>query len=129
MPSPPRVSRHVPLRHATRSGPMGRPAAVPPRAQPLSRRIDSMTPRPFFGSSQGLGPAGPRLVLISYHFLPAQTAGALRWEKLCHYASERGWAMDVVTLDPSSLSILDTSRMATLPPGIRVYGIADPTLP
>jgi glycosyltransferase involved in cell wall biosynthesis len=69
------------------------------------------------------------LLLISYHFTPAQTAGALRWEKFCCYASERGWAMDIVTLAPSNLSVLDTSRLMTLPPATRVYGIEDPLLP
>ena len=88
-----------------------------------------MTLRPFFESPGTSESLELRLLLISYHFAPAQTAGALRWEKFCHFASERGWAMDVVTLDPSSLSVLDTSRLTTLPAGIRVYGIEDPLLP
>jgi glycosyltransferase involved in cell wall biosynthesis len=88
-----------------------------------------MTLRPFFESPGNPEATESRLLLISYHFTPAQTAGALRWEKFCHYASERGWAMDVVTLDPSSLSVLDMSRLTMLPPAIRVYGIEDPMLP
>ena len=84
--------------------------------------------RPFFESPGDLRSSQPRLLLISYHFPPSQTAGALRWEKFPHYAAERGWAMDVVTLHPSSLSNLDTSRLAALPAGIRVYGVPDPVL-
>jgi glycosyltransferase involved in cell wall biosynthesis len=84
--------------------------------------------RPFFESPKRLGSSEPRLLLISYHFPPAQTAGALRWEKFSQYAAERGWAMDVVTLHPSSLSMLDVSRLATLPADIRAYGVPDPAL-
>ena len=84
--------------------------------------------RPFFESPTSLASSEPRLLLISYHFPPAQTAGALRWEKFSQYAAERGWAMDVVTLDPSSICIRDMGRLATLPAGIRVYGIPDPVL-
>jgi hypothetical protein len=69
-----------------------------------------------------------RLLLISYHFPPAQTAGALRWEKLSHYAAEHGWAMDVVTLHPASLVSADATRLEGLPAGIRVYGIPDDRL-
>jgi glycosyltransferase involved in cell wall biosynthesis len=83
---------------------------------------------PFFESPESLEASQRRLLLISYHFPPAQTAGALRWEKFSHYAAERGWAMDVVTLHPSSLSILDTSQLATLPAGMRVYGVPDRVL-
>src|SRR5439155_2625312 len=39
--------------------------------------------------------------------------------------ADRGWAMDVVTLHPSSLSTRDMSRLDELPAGIRVYGIPD----
>jgi glycosyltransferase involved in cell wall biosynthesis len=70
----------------------------------------------------------PRLLLISYHFPPAQTAGALRWEKFSRYAAERGWAMDVVTLHPASLSRRDASRVIDLPAGMRVYGVHEPVL-
>ena len=81
--------------------------------------------RPFFESPTPLAASEPRLLLISYHFSPAQTAGALRWEKFSQYAADRGWAMDVVTLHPSSLSTRDMSRLDELPAGIRVYGIPD----
>jgi glycosyltransferase involved in cell wall biosynthesis len=84
--------------------------------------------RPCFESPVGLTSPELRLLLISYHFPPAQTAGALRWEKFSQYAAERGWAIDVVALHPSGLPKPDTSRLATLPAGIRVYGIPDPML-
>lgn len=81
--------------------------------------------RPLFENGQVCAGPGRRLLLISYHFAPAQTAGALRWEKFSRYAIDRGWTLDVVMLHPSNLSVLDTTRLATLPPGIRVYGVPD----
>src|SRR3989442_673661 len=84
--------------------------------------------RPFFESPKRLGSSRPRLLLISYHFSPAQTAGALRWEKFSQYAAERGGPMDVGTLHPSSLSMLDVSQLATLPADIRAYGVPNPVL-
>lgn len=64
-----------------------------------------------------------RLLLISYHFPPGQAAGALRWEKLAGFAVERGWGVDVVTLDPASLAAPDWTRQEALPAGIAVYGV------
>ena len=49
--------------------------------------------RPFFESPTPLAASEPRLLLISYHFSPAQTAGALRWEKFSQYAADRGSAL------------------------------------
>lgn len=69
-----------------------------------------------------------RLLLISYHFPPAQTAGALRWRKLVRYAFERGFCVDVITLDPAGLGSRDDASLADLPEGIRLYGVADPEL-
>jgi glycosyltransferase involved in cell wall biosynthesis len=42
---------------------------------------------------------GRRLLLLSYHFPPGQAAGALRWQKLSRIAIERGWQVEVVTLE------------------------------
>src|SRR3989442_15204150 len=64
-----------------------------------------------------------RLLLISYHFPPGQAVGALRWEKLAGFAAERGWGLDVVTLDPSALPDPDWTRVADLPSDTRVYGV------
>jgi len=63
----------------------------------------------------GVNRATHRLLLISYHFLPGQAAGALRWQKLAGYAAERGWGLDVITLEPE--------KPPELPAGTRVYGV------
>jgi glycosyltransferase involved in cell wall biosynthesis len=78
---------------------------------------------PFFQTDSLPTHARARLLLLSYHFPPSQSVGALRWEKLAQYAAERGWGMDVITLDPSSQRAPDASRMDGLPRGVRVYGI------
>ena len=82
---------------------------------------------PYFESAEPRSSA-PRLLLISYHFPPAPTVGAVRWEKFAHHAAERQWALDVVALQPSGLSSVDRDRLAALPAGIRVYGVPDETL-
>ncbi len=86
---------------------------------------DSAASAPFW-EKRGL-PAqdARRLLLISYHFPPDTTIGARRWEKLAHAVTERGWGMDVVTCQPSEI---DVKRLDSLPPGVRVFGIADPEL-
>jgi glycosyltransferase involved in cell wall biosynthesis len=70
-----------------------------------------------------------RLLLMSWHFPPGQGAGALRWQKLAALAAERGWALDVVTAHPDSLTSSDASRLRELPPGTRVFGIHPPARP
>ncbi|MDQ3699234.1 MAG: hypothetical protein M3373_14615, partial [Gemmatimonadota bacterium] len=81
-------------------------------------------PTPFFVAPGGGDRAtGERLLLVSDQFPPAQSAGALRWQKLSSYAAERGWTLDVVTRHPSTLARQDAARLAELPPGTRVYGI------
>ena len=77
---------------------------------------------PFF-MAPGVDSSARRLLLISWHFPPAQTAGALRWQKLAGHAARYGWQLDVVTADPSVLDSSDERRLAELPPGTRVYGI------
>jgi glycosyltransferase involved in cell wall biosynthesis len=66
-----------------------------------------------------------RLLLLSYHFPPASSAGALRWQKLARFAVEHGWALDVVTLAPADVATPDVSRLADLPGGTRVFGVAE----
>jgi glycosyltransferase involved in cell wall biosynthesis len=78
-------------------------------------------PAPFF-SAAGDGPAR-RLLLISPHFPPSDSAGALRWQKLATHAAERGWGLDVVTVAPSALRRGDTTRLEELPAGTRVFGV------
>jgi hypothetical protein len=70
----------------------------------------------------------PRLLLITYHFPPGQAAGALRWQKFVTQGAARGWAFDVITLDPASLDFADPSRLDQLPAGTRVFGIGSPRL-
>jgi glycosyltransferase involved in cell wall biosynthesis len=64
-----------------------------------------------------------RLLLISSHFPPARTAGSLRWQKMAQFIHERGWDLDVVTLDPACLAEQDPSRLAELPPGTRIFPV------
>ena len=81
----------------------------------------------FWGPARGT-PSRPRLLLISYHFPPGQSVGALRWQQLSSYAAEQGWELDVIALHPSSMAEPDMSRLARIPAGTRVYGILAPTL-
>lgn len=78
---------------------------------------------PFFDSGPTPAPRG-RLLLISYYFAPSSATGALRWQRMARFAAERGWGLDVVTLPPSSAHAADASRLAELPPGVRVFGVA-----
>lgn len=78
-------------------------------------------PNPFYATA-GAAPDTRRLLLLSYHFPPSEAAGALRWQKLAGEVAARGWALDVVTLDPSVLTTRDDRRMLDLPPGVRVFG-------
>ena len=85
-------------------------------------------PAPFFTSGGDAASAdvgtGRRLILISHHFPPGQSVGALRWQMMARYAAERGWGLDVVTLDPAShREGVDLSRLDELPPGVRVYTV------
>lgn len=84
--------------------------------------------RSFFDHAPDAPCERGRLLLISYHFPPGQAAGALRWRKLALYAFERGWGVDVITLDPADLGSRDDASLADLPEGIRVFGIPDPEL-
>jgi hypothetical protein len=83
-------------------------------------------PEPFF-VAPGAAP-GARLLLISYHFPPGTAVGGLRWQKFAAFAAERGWGLDVIAADPAQLPARDERRLAELPPGTRVYGVARPRL-
>ena len=85
---------------------------------------EARVPRPFFDRAQV--PASRRLLLISYHFSPSRAVGALRWQKLATHAAKRGYGLDVVTLDPSSLTECDAEGLHELPSGIRVFGVPLP---
>jgi glycosyltransferase involved in cell wall biosynthesis len=83
-------------------------------------------PECVFESSTPAACDAPRLLLITYHFPPGQAAGALRWEKFAIHGAARGWAFDVIALDPASLASADPSRLENLPPGTRIFGVDDP---
>ncbi|HXL07594.1 MAG TPA: hypothetical protein VN964_11770 [Gemmatimonadales bacterium] len=78
---------------------------------------------------QGARPEGRRLLLISYHFPPSREVGAVRWQRLAKYAVERGWELDVVTLDPASQVAPDWDALADLPARVNVYGVPQRALP
>jgi glycosyltransferase involved in cell wall biosynthesis len=88
----------------------------------IRRREQSATERPFFETAAAPATA-TRLLLVSPHFPPGQGAGALRWEKLTTHAAARGYAVDVITIDPPTLAEPDFSRLGTLPAGVRVFGV------
>jgi len=64
-----------------------------------------------------------RVLLVSHAFPPDSTIGALRWEKLTGYAAKRGWNLDVLMIDPSQSRVRDDSRLTSLPPGTRLFGV------
>jgi len=78
-------------------------------------------PQPFHQTAAA--PDRDRLLLISYHFPPGQATGALRWQRLSTFAAARGWALDVITLDPAHLGSTDPTRLAELPAGVRIFGV------
>lgn len=82
-------------------------------------------PLPFFAREPDTGTfsAAPRLLLVSYHFPPDIAVGGLRWQQLARYVVARGWGLDVITRDPSSLAVRDDGRLRCLPPNVRVYGV------
>lgn len=82
-----------------------------------------LDPAPDFGDAAPRPAPGGRLLLISFHFPPNTSAGALRWQKLARLAAGRGMALDVVTCDPAELPVADTARLADLPEGTRVFGV------
>lgn len=81
------------------------------------------SPVSFLARPPVSGFPGARLLLLSYHFPPGQSAGALRWQKLAAHAARRGWMLDVVTLEPGSLTDPDPERLRDLPDGIRLFGV------
>jgi hypothetical protein len=91
---------------------------------------------PFYSTPDSGDQARRRLLLLSYHFPPDGAVGARRWEKLAHYAAERGWGIDVVTRrdDPhegphsDGASPAELTRLKALPGGVRIYGVPLPIL-
>jgi glycosyltransferase involved in cell wall biosynthesis len=89
----------------------------------MGSRLRSARPHPFFGPSETPTSPGQRLLLITMAFPPDGSIGSLRWQKMSTYVGERGWGLDVVTVDPSCLQSADPSSLAELPTGTRVYGV------
>lgn len=92
----------------------------------LSRTSSFATPttalplRPVYAAPES-STSNRRLLLLTYHFPPSQAAGALRWQRMLPYAASRGWAADVITLDPSAVTPADPRRLEELPAGTRVF--------
>ncbi|HET7457252.1 MAG TPA: glycosyltransferase [Gemmatimonadaceae bacterium] len=83
-------------------------------------------PRPFHVVPPVGAPSARRLLLISQHFPPSHSVGALRWQMLAGYAAERGWGLDVVTLEPEAhVEGVDLARLADLPPDVRIYAVPE----
>ena len=61
----------------------------------------------------------PRLLLITYSFVPDALVGALRWQKLARHASDFGWGLDVITLSSRQFDRTDETALLDLPPDIR----------
>ena len=87
---------------------------------------DAHSPRP---RSKRVLDGDRRLLLITYHFPPSREVGAVRWQQFAKFAAERGWAIDVVTLDPADLPTSDGAAFAELPASVHTYGVSDPRLP
>lgn len=88
--------------------------------------------QPFFATDSSAS-ANRRLLLISYFFTPINVIGAIRWHRMVHEAAERGWAVDVVMVDPvraatvdaASTAAVDPDKLRDLPPGVTIYQVPD----
>jgi hypothetical protein len=67
--------------------------------------------------------ASRRLLLVTYAFPPDASVGALRWEMMLRFAAEFDWNADVLMMDPADSRDSDESRLASLPAGLRLFGI------
>ncbi len=65
-----------------------------------------------------------RLLLISYHFPPMESAGAVRWASMVRHAERFGYVVDVVTALPESWNEgTHSARLERLPEGTGVTGV------
>lgn len=86
-------------------------------------------PLPYFEAWRGEAtPTRARLLLVSPHFTPDASVGALRWERFAAHFAERGWKLDVLARDPSQLERAEPERLERLPTGTRAYGVGRPQL-
>jgi glycosyltransferase involved in cell wall biosynthesis len=85
---------------------------------------------PFFRTAPPDEARPRRLLLISYYFAPINVVGALRWQRLSAYAAARGWAIDVILVNPGNTPFAeDRGRLAELPSGTSLYTVPDTELP
>ena len=82
---------------------------------------------PFFESPPRVG--GRRLLLVSYHFPPDPNVGSLRWEMMLRHAAEDGWCADVLMMETGDGPQFEQSRLSSLPPGTRLFGVRLPGQP
>ena len=78
--------------------------------------------------ASGASPAGSkgRILLLSYHFPPGQTAGALRWQKMVEFVCDAGWEVDVVAREPNTAMDEDAwGDLEGLPSSVRFFGVED----
>ena len=80
------------------------------------------TPEPYF-STRRPDSERPRLLLISYHFPPRHSAGALRWRKFAPFLHGAGWDLDVLTTPPTRVS--SDGGLSELPPGVELYAVPE----
>jgi hypothetical protein len=66
-----------------------------------------------------------RLLLLSFHFPPAETAGSLRWQKLAEYLAENGWSLDVITNDVGVVPRSGQCALDDLPKSTRVFAVPE----
>lgn len=74
-------------------------------------------------------PGSRRLLLVSYHFPPDPNVGSLRWEMMLRHAAQYGWSADVLMMDIAGGGALENSRLDSLPPGTRLFGVRLPGQP
>lgn len=86
-------------------------------------------PLPYFEACSGDDiPTQSRVLLVSPHFPPDTSVGALRWEKFAVHFARYGWKLDVLARQPSQLDRSDPKRLESLPVGTRAFGVDQPPL-
>jgi glycosyltransferase involved in cell wall biosynthesis len=62
-------------------------------------------------SENRIAPEGPKILLISYHFPPDASVGAIRPAKFAKYLSRLGWRPYVLTVKERHLPAIDSGRL------------------
>ena len=97
-------------------------------------RSETGGPNAFFFAGEPESRPRRRMLLVSYYYQPINVVGAHRWQKLSWYAAERGWALDVLLVDPDSTSapdhpasgaVIDMDQLNDLPRGTTLYTVRD----